>query len=160
MHSWISDQSELVDWCRAATCVPYGHLLIDLSPPTDDRLRYFTNTGSIPSKFYIPHRLKQSKFFDDENRKSPYFPRFAIIFPQMQKSFPSILPERLYQVPQRLYSKSSRSKLAKHKRISRDKISIPNLIALSKKIYLEAKRRRSGIRKGVATHKKVYPSRH
>ena len=29
--------SELVDWCRDATSVPFGHLLIDLSPRTDDR---------------------------------------------------------------------------------------------------------------------------
>ena len=35
--------SELVDWYRDATSVPFGHLLIDLSPRTDDRLRYCTN---------------------------------------------------------------------------------------------------------------------
>ena len=40
--------SELVNWYRDATSVPYGHLLIDLLPRTDDRLRYCTNTGSIP----------------------------------------------------------------------------------------------------------------
>ena len=44
-------RSELFDWYRDATSVPFGHSLIDLSPRTDDRLRYFTNTGSIPSKF-------------------------------------------------------------------------------------------------------------
>ena len=62
--------SELVDWYRDATSVPFGHLLIDLSPRTDDRLRYCTNTGSIPSKFYIPERLKQSKILDDEHKVS------------------------------------------------------------------------------------------
>ena len=62
--------SELVDWYRDATSVPFGHLLIDLSPRTDDRLRYCTNTGSISSKFYIPDRLKQSKRLDDEHTKS------------------------------------------------------------------------------------------
>ena len=46
--------SELVDWYPDATSVTFGHLLIDLSPRTDDRLRYCTNTGSIPSKHYIP----------------------------------------------------------------------------------------------------------
>ena len=51
--------SELVDWCRDVTSVPYGLLLIDLSPRTVDRLRYCTNTGSVPSTFYIPERLKQ-----------------------------------------------------------------------------------------------------
>ena len=42
---------ELVDWYQYATSVPYGHLLIDLSPRTDDRLRYGTNSGSSPSIF-------------------------------------------------------------------------------------------------------------
>ena len=50
--------SELVDWYRDATSVPFGHLLIDLSPRRDYRLRYCTNTRSIPSNFYIPDRLK------------------------------------------------------------------------------------------------------
>ena len=36
--------SELVDWYRHAMSVPFGHLWIDLSPRTDDRLRYCTNT--------------------------------------------------------------------------------------------------------------------
>ena len=49
--------SELVDRYRDAMSVPFGHLLIDLSPRTDDRLRYCTNSGSVPSKFYIPERL-------------------------------------------------------------------------------------------------------
>ena len=80
--------SELVDWYRDATSVPFGHLLIDLSPRTDDRLRYCTNTGSIPSKFYIPDRLKQSKVLEDEHTKSLYSPSVPIIVPQMQKSFP------------------------------------------------------------------------
>ena len=60
--------SEPVDWYRDATSVPYGHLLIDLSSRTDDPLRFCTNTGSIPSKFYIPDRLKQSKFLDDDTK--------------------------------------------------------------------------------------------
>ena len=44
--------SELVDWFGDATFVPYGHLLIDLLPCTDNRLRYCKNTGSIPSNFF------------------------------------------------------------------------------------------------------------
>ena len=53
--------SELVYWYRDPTSVPFGRLLIELSPRRDDRLRYCTNSGSVPSKFYIPNRLKQSK---------------------------------------------------------------------------------------------------
>ena len=87
--------SQLVDWYRDATSVPFSHLLIDLSPRTDDRLRYCTNTGSIPSKFYISHRLNQSKNLDNEHIKSLYSPSVPIIFPQMQKKFPSVLPKTL-----------------------------------------------------------------
>ena len=95
--------SELVDWYRDATSVPFGHLLIDLSPRTDDRLRYFTNTGSIPTKFYNPDRLKQSKVLDEEHTKRFYCPSVPINFPQMQKSFPSVLPESVYPVSLRMH---------------------------------------------------------
>ena len=59
--------SLLVDWYRDATSVPFGHLLIDFSPRTDDRLRYCTNSGNIPSKFYVPDNLKHLKYLDDEH---------------------------------------------------------------------------------------------
>ena len=42
--------SALVDWYRDATCVPFGHLLIDLSPRTDDRLRYCKNSENFACK--------------------------------------------------------------------------------------------------------------
>ena len=87
--------SELVDWYRDAASIPYGHVLIDLTPHTDNRLRYSTNTGSTSSKFYIPEQLKQSRTLDDEHTKSLYSPSVLIIFPQMQKSFPSVLPKRV-----------------------------------------------------------------
>ena len=108
--------SELVDWYRDATSVPFGHLLIDLSPRTDDRLRYCTNTGSIPSKLYIPDRLKQSKVLNDEHTKSLYSPKVPIIFPQMQKSFPSVLPKRVYPVSLRMHNKPAQRKLQSIKR--------------------------------------------
>ena len=38
----------LVDLYKGATSVPLGHLLIDLSPRMDDRLRYCTNGGKKP----------------------------------------------------------------------------------------------------------------
>ena len=87
--------SELVDWYRDATSVLFGHLLIDLSPRTNDRLRYCTSTGSIPSIFYNPDRLKQSNNLEDEHTKSFYSLTVPIIFSQLQKSFPSVLPKKL-----------------------------------------------------------------
>ena len=62
--------SALVDWYRDTASVLYGHLLIDLSAQTDDRLRYCTNSGDIPSKFYVPDNLKLLKNLGDEHTKS------------------------------------------------------------------------------------------
>ena len=76
--------SELVGWYGDATSVPFGHLFIDLSPWTDNRLRYCTNNGSVPSNFF-PERLKNLKTLDDEHTKSLYSPSVSSTFPQMQK---------------------------------------------------------------------------
>ena len=141
--------SELVDWYRDATSVPFGHLLIDLSPRRDDRLPYCTNTGSIPSKIYFPDRLKQSKILEDEHTKSLYSPIVPIIFTQMQKSFPSVLPKKIYPVPLRLHNKSAQRKPAKHKKTSRGHISKRGSTIISKTYNLEAKKRHSGVRKRV-----------
>ena len=48
LSTQLGHGSELVDWYQYATSVPFGHLLIDLSSRTDDRLRYCTNNGSVP----------------------------------------------------------------------------------------------------------------
>ena len=144
--------SELVAWYRDATSVPFDRLLIDLSPRTDDRLRYCTNTGSIPSKFYISDRLKQSKVLDDEHTKSLYSPSVPIIFPQMQKSFPSVLPKRVYPISLRMHNKSAQRKPAKHKKTSRGKISKRCSAIVSKTYNLEAEKRHSGVRKRVTAH--------
>ena len=152
--------SELVDWYRDATSVPFGHLLIDMSPRTDDRLRYCTNTGSIRSKFYIPDRLKQSNNLDKEHTNSLYSPSVPIIFPQMQKSFPSVLPKTVYPVSLRMHDKSAQRKPAKHKTTSRGKISEQGSAIVSEKYNLEAKKRHFGVRKRVTAHQIYYSSRH
>ena len=144
--------SELVDWYRDATSVPFGHLLIDLSPRTDDRLRYCTNTGSIPSKFYIPEQQKQSKILDDEHTKSLHSPSCPLSFPQMQKSVPSVLRKRVYPVSLRMHIKSARRKPPKHKKTSRRKISKRSSTTVSITFNLEAKKRHSGVRKRVTAH--------
>ena len=72
-------RSALVDWYRDATTVPFGHLLIDLSPRTDDRLRYCTNSANIPSKFHVLDNLKHLKYLDDEHTKSLYSPSIPVL---------------------------------------------------------------------------------
>ena len=131
--------SELVDWYEDATSVPFGHLL----PRRDDRLRYCTNTGNIPSKFFTPDRLKQSRILNDEHTKSPYSPSVPFFSPQMQKSFPSVLPKRVYPVSLRMHNNSAQRKPAKHKKTSRGKISKRGSTFVSKTYNFEAKKRHS-----------------
>ena len=133
--------SELVDWYRDATSVPFGHLLIDLSPQTDDRLRYCTNSGgSVQSKFYIPERLKHLKTLDDEHTKCLYSPSVPITFPQMQKPFSSVLSKRVYPVSMRMHSESTQRKLASHNKTSRGKISRQSMATITKNQNLGAKK--------------------
>ena len=151
--------SELIDWYRDATSVPFGHLLVDLSPRTDDRLRYCTNSGSVPSKFYIPERLKHLRTLDDEYTKSLYSPSVPIAFPQVQKPLPSVLPKRVYPVSMRMPSKSTQRKLASHKKTSGGKVSRRSLVTVAKKNNLEAKKKGSVVRKRIATIGHHYTSR-
>ena len=152
--------SELVEWYRDATSVPFGHLLIDLSPRTDDRLRYCTNSGSVPSNFYIPERLKHLRTLDDEHTKSLYSPSVPIAFPRMQKSLYSVLSKRVYPVFMRMHSKPAQRKLANHKKTSRGNVSRRSLVTIAKKNNLEAKKKRSVVRKRIATNSSNYTSRH
>ena len=99
--------SELVYWYRVATSDPFGQLLIDLSTRTDDRLRYCTNSGCVPSNFNIPDLLKHLKTLDKEQTKSLHSPSVPISFPQMQKSLSSVLPKRVYPFAMRIHSKSA-----------------------------------------------------
>ena len=144
--------SELVDWYRDATSVPFGHLLIDLSPWTDDRLR--------SRKFYIPEHLKHLKTLDDEHTKSLYSPSVPITFPQMQKPLSSVLSKRVYPISMRMHSKSTQRKLASYKKTSRGKVSRRSLVTIAKKNNLEGKKKRSVVRQRIATNSSHYTSRH
>ena len=108
--------SELVDWYRDATSIPFGQLLIDFSPRTDGRLRFCTNSGSVPPKFYIAERLKHLRTLDDEHTKFLYSPSILIAFPQMQKSLSSVWLKGFDTVSMRMHSKSAQRKLATFKR--------------------------------------------
>ena len=108
--------SELVDWYRDATSVPSGHLLIDLSPRTDDMSLFCTNSGSVPSKFHIPERLKHLRTLGNEHTKYLYSPSVPIAFPQMEKPLSSVLSKRVHPVSMRMHSKSAKRKLANHQR--------------------------------------------
>ena len=151
--------SELVDWYRDATSVPFGHLLVDLSSRTDERLRYCTNSGSVPSKFYISERLKHLRTLDDEHTKCLYSD-VSIAFLQKQKSLSSVLPKRVYPVSMRMHSKSTQRKPANHRKKSRGKTSRGSVATIAKRYNLEAKKKRSVVRKRIASNNNHYTSRH
>ena len=144
----------MVDWCRDASFAPYGQLLTDccLEQTIDDLI--VQTPDSFPLKSYIPFRLKQSKFLDIQYKTSFYSPNFPLFFSQVQKLFPSVLSNRAYPVSLRMHSKSSQRKPAKHKKISRDKVSKRS--ALSQKNHWETKKRRCGMRKSATAQKSPY----
>ena len=118
--------SELIDWFRDATSVPFGHFRIVLSPRTDHQSPYRTNTWSIPSKIFIPDRLIHLKSLDGEHRNYLYPPSVQFNLPQLHKFFSYAVKrtEKNYPVSLRIRIKSAEKKAAKHKKISRDKTSI------------------------------------
>ena len=107
--------SALVDWYWDATSVPFGHLLIDSSPRTEDRLRYCTNSGNIPSNFYVPDNLKHLKYLDDEHTKSLYTPSIPTLFSRMQNSVSKNLSKRIYPISERVQRQPAARKLVRSK---------------------------------------------
>ena len=64
----------------------------------------------------------------------------------MQKPFLSVLPKKRLSDFLRMQNESAQRKLAKYKKISRDKIWKQSLSFVSKMSNLEAKKRHSGVR--------------
>ena len=102
--------SQLKEWYQDATSVPYGHLLIDLTPKTIDSLRYCTNSGSVPTRFYLPAGI-ETKFLDDEYTIRLYSPNISKIFPKASKTIHSHLPKKFQLVSERVFSKPIRGEL-------------------------------------------------
>ena len=118
--------STLVDWYRDATSVPFGHSLIDVSPRTDDRLRYCANSGIFPSRYYVPKNLKHSKHLDAEHTKSLYSSSFPTLFPRMQSSVSKNLSKRTYPISQRVHRQPAARKLVRSKKNSSAKVQRQN----------------------------------
>ena len=110
-----------------------GHFLIDLSPRTDNRLRYFTSSGSVPSKTFILDRLKHLRTLDNEQTKSLYSSSVPIVFSQMQKPLSSVFPKRVCPVSMQMHSISTQRKLASHQKTSRGKVSRRSFVTTPKK---------------------------
>ena len=96
--------SQLKESYQDATSTPYGHLLIDLTPKTVDSLRYCTNSGSVPSKFYLPAGT-ETKFWDDEHTIRLYTPNIPNIFPKTSKTIHPPLSKKFHSIPRRKSNK-------------------------------------------------------
>ena len=150
----------LVDWFKDATSVPFGHLKNDLSPRTDDRLWYYTNSGKKTSHFYIPEQLKHLRILDDDRKNSLYNPSVPTLFPQVQKTISPKLPERIHSVPKRLHSEPAPRKVARFEKRARVKISKTNPLTFSGKNNLERKTKDSVNKKWAVTNKNNILIRH
>ena len=149
--------SALVDWYRDATSVPFGHLLIDLSPRTGNLLRYCANSGNIPSKLFVPDNLKHLKFLDDEHTKSLYPPSIPAHFPRMQISVSKNFSKRIYPISQRVHCQSASRKLVRSERKSRPKVQIRISRTVFKKTTLEKRRSLLSSQKGLLLVKTISP---
>ena len=89
--------SQLKEWYQDATFVPYGHLLIDLTPKTIDSLKYCSNSGSVLTKFYLPAGI-ETNFLDDEYTIRLYSPNISKTFPKASKTIYSQLPKKFHSV--------------------------------------------------------------
>ena len=97
-------ESHLKEWYQDATSVPYGHLHIDVTPKTVHSLRYCSNKGSVPTKFYLPAGI-ESKFLDDEYTIGRYSPNISKSFPKTSKTIHSQLSKRFHSVSERVFRK-------------------------------------------------------
>ena len=152
--------SALVGWYRNATSVPFGHFLIDLSPRTDDRLRYCTNSWNIPSKFYIPDNLKHLKYLDDEHTKSLYSPSILTLFPRMQNSGSKNLSKRIYPISQRVHRQPAARKFVRCIKKSPPKVQRRISRTVWRKNNLEARKNSTFVAKRILAHEKTFPLRH
>ena len=104
--------SQLKEWYQDALSVPYGHLLIDLTPKTVDSLRYCPNSGSVPTKFFLPAGI-ETKFLDNEYTIRLYSPNISKTFPKSSKTSHFQSPSRFHSVSERVFSKPIRRRASR-----------------------------------------------
>ena len=125
--------SQLKDWYTKATYIPYGHLVIDLTPKTVDFLRFCTISGSIPSNVFSPQHKQQTTFLSDEHTTSLYTDNVPKLFPELQKKLLKKLSKRIYSVSKQVHRKPAQRRTARYSKTRRNKVSRGNSSAISKK---------------------------
>ena len=130
--------SQLKEWYQDATSTPYGHLLIDLTPKTVDSLKYCTNSGSVPSKFYLP-AATGTKFLNDEHTIRLYTPNGSNFFSKTSKTIHPPLSKKFHSIPQRMFSKLTTRQAKGSSKSRHSKISKKNIRTHTKKNFVALK---------------------
>ena len=155
MLSWDLDQLSLTG--IGMQHLPFGHLLTDLSPRTDDRLLFCTNSGNNRSKFYAPENLKLLNYLDDEHTKSLSSPSISALFPRMQNSVSKNLSKKIYPISQRVHCHPAASKFVRSKKKTRPKVPRRNSRTVFKKNNWEATKKSPFVAKQNHCAKKQFP---
>ncbi len=113
------------EWYKDAVSKPFGHLMVDLHPRTDDKLRFCTNCGSFPTQFYLPKSQARITEINDEHTKHKYSQALPIFYETIPKSYRSISSQRVHSLPMRVSPKSSGRKPGRSQSKSTS-VSIPN----------------------------------
>lgn len=98
--------SNLVLWYNDATSKPFGHLLIDIHPRTNDKLRYCTDCGTFPSKFYLESSQARITVLEDDHTERVYSQVIPFFYGQISTNLSPQLLKRVHSLPLRVYKKS------------------------------------------------------
>ena len=124
--------------------------LIDLSPQIDNRLRFCTNSGNIPSRFIYPK-------LNDEGTKSLYSPSIPALFPRVQSSVSKQLSKRIYPICQQVHRQLAARKLVRSEKKSRPKVQRRNPPIVFKKNSLGATKKFPFVAKGIIARENSLP---
>ena len=80
--------SQLKYWYTKAISIPYGHLLIDLTPKTVNSFRFCTIVNRFLQFFFLPQHNQQTTFLSGEYTTSLYSDNVPKLFPELQKNLP------------------------------------------------------------------------
>ena len=107
---------------------------VDLTPKIVDALRYFTNSGSVLSKIYLPAGT-ETKFLDDAHTIRLCTPNISNIFPKFSKTIHPPLSKNFHSIPQRMSSKLTTRRAKGSSKSRRSKISKRNIRTHTKKNF-------------------------
>ena len=152
--------STLVDWFRHVCSVPFVHLLIHLSPPTDDRLRYCTISGNIPSKIYVPTTWSIWNNWTMNTLNLSTLQAFQHFSLACKNSFSKNLSQRICPISQQAHRQHAAGKVVRSKKKSCDIVDRRNSWTVVKTNSLEGTKESTSVAKRIIAHKYKFPLRY